>query len=134
MYIHIQMNFTMEVLCMGWLLPPYALSAEFVESWTSADNPYGGNSQPMSNTSIVKFICTCIYIYIYVYIYIYYTYSIPSCSVVFRRVPSCSVVFRHVPSCSVMFRHVPSCSVVFRHVPSCSVVFLSKTSKTGGHQ
>ena len=30
--------------------------------WTSADTPYGGNSQPMRNTSIVKFICICIYI------------------------------------------------------------------------
>ena len=29
--IHIQMNLTMEVLRMGWLLPPYGLSAEFVE-------------------------------------------------------------------------------------------------------
>ena len=51
------MNLTMEVLRMGWLLPPYGVSAEFVESWTSADNPHGGNSQPMRITSIVKFIC-----------------------------------------------------------------------------
>ena len=50
MYIHIHMNLTMEVLGIGWL----------VESWTSADNPYGGNSQPMRNTSMVKFICICI--------------------------------------------------------------------------
>ena len=28
------------------VIPPYGLSAEFVKSWTSADNPYGGNSQP----------------------------------------------------------------------------------------
>ena len=27
MYIHIQMNLTMEVLRMGWLLPPYGFSA-----------------------------------------------------------------------------------------------------------
>ena len=104
MYIHIQMNLTMEVLRRGWLLPPYGLSAEVHDSTNSADNPYGGNSQPMRNTSIVKFICICVYIYIY--IYIYYTYM------VFRRVPSCSVVFRHVPSCSVMFRRGPSCSIV----------------------
>ena len=70
------MNLTMGVLRMGWLLPPYRLSAEFVESWTSADNHDGGNSQPMRNTSIVKFICICIYIcvYIYIYIYIYMSY------------------------------------------------------------
>ena len=113
MYIqcHIQINLTMEVLRMGWLLPPYGLSAEVHDSTNSADNPYGGNNQPMRNTSIVKFICICIYIYIYIYIYILYIY------IVFRGVPSCSVVFRHVLSCSVMFRRVPSCCVVFRRVP-----------------
>ena len=68
------MNFTMEVFRMGWLLPPYGLSAEVHDSTNSADDPYGGNSLPMRNTSIVKFICICIYIYIYIYmLYIIFT-------------------------------------------------------------
>ena len=43
-YIHIQMNFTMEVLRMGWLLPPYGLFAEVHDSTNSADNPYRGEA------------------------------------------------------------------------------------------
>ena len=93
MYIHIQMNLTMEALRMRWLLPKYGLSAEVHDSTNSADNPYGGNSQPVRNTSIVKIICICIYIYIY----ILYIYSIPSCSVVFRHVPWCSCQKRAKP-------------------------------------